>query len=380
LEWQQCSTKNDIAVEPEHRLTFLTERRSLLYPDETVRLLQAVPAMELDRDAEGTVERVVRDDDGRISSAEVRFYLRSGAKVVALPLDALEPVISSSIQQRTAVLWGISVAPERLIETAMHSILDRGFLMRDGLNVARLYYDAPEHWWKWGERISDPAGAQTVVAAPAWDGCVVAFSGRQRFQLEFRLRCRGGPCLLLHEREAAYSLQARETPPAMSLARVLMNLYMAVDAQFCAFPVATAWLLDEDWQSLLRPPYYPDLFLLPDTAPADDYPPSFRVQPLTRNRVMMTGLPIKFAPVDDPIKRTERELKLDSLRRCHALGEKYYDQLYETRFNPSGLYSSIKDAFLDAISLANEMGMKEEAGKLEQRLEHIKAVFRSQFS
>ena len=352
----------------------------MLYCDETVRLVQPVPAMELDRGAEGTVEGVVRDDGGRISGVEVRFYLRSGAKVVTLPLDVLEPAISSSTQQRTAVIWGIGLPPERLIETAMHCILDAGFLMRQGLNVARLDYDAPEHWWKWGERISDPAGAQAVVSGPAWDGCVVAFSGRQRFQLEFRLKTRGGACLLLHEREAAYSLQARETPPAMALARVLMNLYTAVDAQFCAFPVASAWLLDEDWRSLLRPPYYPDFFLLPDTAQGNDYPPSFRVQPLTRNRVMVTALPIKFAPVDDSIERTERELKLDSLRKCHSLGEKYYDQLYETRFNPSGLYSSIKDAFLDAISLANEMGMKEEAGKLDQRLEHIKAVFRSQFS
>lgn len=45
-----------------------------------------------------------------------------------------------------------------------------------------------------------------------------------------------------------------------------------------------------------------------------------------------------------------------------------------------GLYSSAKDAFIDAISAANTLGLKEEARALEERLQHVKAVFRSQFS
>lgn len=352
----------------------------MLYADDTVRLLHELSGEGLSKGAEGTVEQVVRDAEGQSSEVNVRFYTSSGVRIVTLPLEAVEVVISSSPQQRTAVIWGITLPPQRLIEKAMHVILDRGFLMREGLNVARLCYDATERWWKWGERISDPAGAQAVVSGPAWDGVIAAFSGRQGFQLEVRFKARGGPCMLLHEREAAYADQVRTTPPAMALARVLTNLFMALEAKFCAFPVADPWLMDEDWQSLVRPPYYPDFFLLADGISLNDHPASFRTARLTGNRVMMTDLPIKFSPVDDPIERTERELKLDSLRKCHALGEKYYDQLYETRFNPSGLYSSIKDAFSDAISLANEIGLKEEAGKLENRLQHIKGVFRSQFA
>lgn len=352
----------------------------MFYRDDTVQLVQDVPNEALRKGNEGRVEQVIRDGNGVISGVDVTFYTGSGGQRATLPLQAIEPVISSAIQQRTAVIWGIGLSPQRLIETAMHSILDRGFLMREGLNVARLYYDEIERWWKWGERISDASGAEAVVSGAAWDGVVVAFSGRQRFQLELRFKSRGGPCLLLHERDAAYIDQACDTAAAMALARVLTDLFMAVAAQYCAFPVAGAWLMDEDWGSLLRAPYYPDFFLLPEAAHPRDSPESFRTQRLTGNHVMLTTLPIKFAPGDDPIRRTERELKLDSLRKCHALGEKYYDQLYETRFGTTGLYSSIKDAFIDAISLANEMDLKEEAGKLENRLHHIKNVFRSQFS
>ena len=40
----------------------------------------------------------------------------------------------------------------------------------------------------------------------------------------------------------------------------------------------------------------------------------------------------------------------------------------------------VQDAFCDAIALAAELGLQEEATALSQRLENIKAVFRSQFS
>ena len=60
-------------------------------------------------------------------------------------------------------------------------------------------------------------------------------------------------------------------------------------------------------------------------------------------------------------------------------GEEAYDRMYETR-SPSGDYSEAKENFHAAISLANELGLKEEAERLEKRLLHIKNVFRSQFS
>ena len=141
-----------------------------------------------------------------------------------------------------------------------------------GSNVARLHYDRDDRWWKWGEKITDPTGALVVTSAPAWDGCVVAFSGRQRFHLEFRLRGRRDPVIFLHEREEAYAEQIKATQSAMSLARVLMNLSSAVGAQYCAFPVADPWLQDEDWQSLMRAPLYPDFFMLPETALPEGLP------------------------------------------------------------------------------------------------------------
>ena len=95
---------------------------------------------------------------------------------------------------------------------------------------------------------------------------------------------------------------------------------------------------------------------------------------------MLTALPVKFDPADPPMERTDRDLKLARLRKCQALGEKYYDQMYETRFGTTGLYSSAKEAFYDAISTANELGLANEARTLEARLANIKGVFRSQFS
>jgi hypothetical protein len=166
----------------------------------------------------------------------------------------------------------------------------------------------------------------------------------------------------------------------MALARVLMNLFEAAGARYCAFPVADPWLLDEDWKSLLRTPLYPNFFLLPEGELPRSVPEPFRAIQLTRKRVMWTALPVKASPDEPPVQRSEREFMLNSLRQATALGEKYYDQMYESRYGVTGLYSDAKDAFGDAIRTAHELGMKEEAEALSKRLEHIKAVFRSQFS
>lgn len=60
-------------------------------------------------------------------------------------------------------------------------------------------------------------------------------------------------------------------------------------------------------------------------------------------------------------------------------GEEAYDRMYDTR-SPSGDYSEAKENFHAAIALARELGLTEEAARLEKRLTHIKAVFRSQFT
>jgi hypothetical protein len=352
----------------------------LFYPDDTVRLVQAMPEQQLPSGAEGRVLGVSEKVEGQPSCVEVMFYDNSGEKRLSLPPEALQLAIAQSTQQRTAVLWGFELSPQLLIETALHSVLDCGLTMREGLNLARLGYLRHDRWWKWVDLIRDPSGAQTAVLGPAWDGGAVAFSGSQRFQLEFRLKGNRELCLLLHEREPAYLEQVREASAALELARVLMNLYIDTGAQFCAFPVADAWLMDEQWASLLRDPYYPDFLIAPETDFPHNYPSSFRAASLSGKGVILTALPVTFAPGEEPIQRSERDLKVAALRKCQALGEKYYDQMYESQFNISGLYSSAKDAFIDAISLATELGLSEETAELEVRLDHIKNVFRSQFS
>ncbi|MBI1211178.1 MAG: hypothetical protein GC190_06920 [Alphaproteobacteria bacterium] len=75
-------------------------------------------------------------------------------------------------------------------------------------------------------------------------------------------------------------------------------------------------------------------------------------------------------------------MSLDPHQRLQALeqlGEKYYDAMYDSRY-PTGEYANAKDAFQDAIKLAHQLGETEIEKRLEARLAHIKAVFRSQFS
>lgn len=73
---------------------------------------------------------------------------------------------------------------------------------------------------------------------------------------------------------------------------------------------------------------------------------------------------------------TDRRERLEALER---LAESYYDRMYESRY-PTGDYSNAKDAFRDAIALARELGDEAMAARLEARLLHVKAVFRSQFT
>jgi hypothetical protein len=324
--------------------------------------------------------RLVDREEGKESLAEVKWYSSGNAQTSMVPLDALEHVLSRASEQRTAVMWGLEQPPEQFIHSALLSMTERGFAVESGLNIVRLSYELPDRWWKRGEPTADPSGATIATSAHTWDGCIVALSGDERFHLEFRLKGRGEAAILLHEREAAYSKQSSSVDSAMKLSRVLLNLYDAVGARYCCFPVAGPWLTDEDWSSLLRPPYYPDFFLRPAATALPDLPPEFRSVRLTKGGTMTTVLPIKFAPHDELAKTGERDYELEVLRKCKSLGEKYYDQMYEASHGATGLYSDAKDAFLDAISAANRLGLKEEASALEKRLEHVKAVFRSQFS
>jgi hypothetical protein len=53
----------------------------------------------------------------------------------------------------------------------------------------------------------------------------------------------------------------------------------------------------------------------------------------------------------------------------------------DTRGNNAAVhYSDAKEALYDAIGLARRLGQEAQATRLETRLAHIKAVFRSQFT
>ncbi len=78
----------------------------------------------------------------------------------------------------------------------------------------------------------------------------------------------------------------------------------------------------------------------------------------------------------------ERKAGLEQLAHLKAMGEKAYDDMYEAH-SPSAAttcYSDAKESFYDAIGLARQLDLKDEAEALEKRLAHIKAVFRSQFT
>ncbi len=68
-----------------------------------------------------------------------------------------------------------------------------------------------------------------------------------------------------------------------------------------------------------------------------------------------------------------------SIARLEALAEQAYDEMYETR-SPAGPYSEMKDCFADAIGIAERAGLDAEAKRLTARLDHCRAVYRSQFT
>jgi len=78
----------------------------------------------------------------------------------------------------------------------------------------------------------------------------------------------------------------------------------------------------------------------------------------------------------------ERAKKTAHLENSRTLGEQAYDDMYEKARSPSAAtacYNNAKEAFYAAINAANELGLTDEARRLEARLQHIKAVFRNQF-
>jgi hypothetical protein len=74
----------------------------------------------------------------------------------------------------------------------------------------------------------------------------------------------------------------------------------------------------------------------------------------------------------------ERADDIARLEKLVALAESEYGKMYDP-LRATGAYSGAKDAFIDAMALARKLGLEDEARKLGERLEHVKAVFRKQF-
>jgi hypothetical protein len=65
------------------------------------------------------------------------------------------------------------------------------------------------------------------------------------------------------------------------------------------------------------------------------------------------------------------------IKNLEAYAEKSYDEMYSAR-GPVGAgayYREAKEALTEAIHIAKKAGLKDEAKRLEERLEHIKQVY-----
>lgn len=79
----------------------------------------------------------------------------------------------------------------------------------------------------------------------------------------------------------------------------------------------------------------------------------------------------------------DRSLIEGWLQWLETAAEDSYDRMYSADANnasAAGHYSNAKDYLSDAIGLSRRIGKLEQTEKLNARLDHIKNVFRSQFS
>jgi hypothetical protein len=71
----------------------------------------------------------------------------------------------------------------------------------------------------------------------------------------------------------------------------------------------------------------------------------------------------------------------ERLHFFEAQAERAYDEMYDARTpgDAAARYNDAKEALYEAIGLARRLSRADEANRLEARLDHIKAVYRSQF-
>lgn len=68
------------------------------------------------------------------------------------------------------------------------------------------------------------------------------------------------------------------------------------------------------------------------------------------------------------------------IKTLEAAAEQAYDDMYEAHSwsGCSDAFHDVKEFLYEAIRLATELGLAEEADRLEKRLEHIRSVYDSQ--
>ena len=81
----------------------------------------------------------------------------------------------------------------------------------------------------------------------------------------------------------------------------------------------------------------------------------------------------------EPLEGDQPDDDDSRLKALEALAEEAYGEMYDTRY-PTGCYSRAKEAFYDAITLADRLGRQEDVERLQKRLQHVKEVFRRQFT
>jgi hypothetical protein len=77
-----------------------------------------------------------------------------------------------------------------------------------------------------------------------------------------------------------------------------------------------------------------------------------------------------------------RQRQIDQMTAWKNKAEKAYDDMYEAheQHDIDTCYRDAKDFYYNAIELAHELGLNDDADVMSKRLTHIKEVYRSQFA
>jgi hypothetical protein len=70
--------------------------------------------------------------------------------------------------------------------------------------------------------------------------------------------------------------------------------------------------------------------------------------------------------------------KLAAIEACKAAGERAYDRMYDVRDRAELMWQTevATDAYREAYRIADELGLREQASEIMDRLRHVKAVSR----